>query len=76
MDIQTRKIKVVQEFLTIENEETVSRFERLLKKERDSKFKPMSLSELNRRIDQSLEDSKNNKLTEVDDLISEIEKWR
>ncbi|MDO5664518.1 MAG: hypothetical protein Q4G63_04565 [Bacteroidia bacterium] len=76
MDIQTRKIKVVQEFLTIENEETVSRFERLLRKERNSKFKPMGLLELSQRIDQSMEDSKNNKLTEVDDLISEIEQWR
>jgi hypothetical protein len=35
----------------------------------------MSVQELNRRIDKSMEDSKNGRLTEANDLLAEIEKW-
>lgn len=80
MDIQTRKIEFVQEFLKIDNEETLTRLERLLKKEKKSRklppINPMSLEELNRRIDKSMIDSKNEKFTETGDLVVEIEKWR
>ncbi len=79
MDLQTRKISFVQEFLSIQNEEVVSRFEKYLKKEKISMeekvFKPMSIAELNRRIDQSEQDSINGRLIESKDLIKEIEKW-
>ena len=79
MDLQSRKISFVQEFLSIQNEEIVSRFEKYLKKEKISMeekvFKPMSIAELNRRIDQSEQDSINGRLIESKDLIKEIEKW-
>jgi hypothetical protein len=79
MDLQTRKIAFVQEFLSIQNEEIVSRLEKLLKKEKieikDKPFKPMSVAELNRRIDQSEQDSINGRLTESKDLLKEIKKW-
>ena len=35
----------------------------------------MSKAGLNNRIDQSLKDSKEGNLTEIDDLKAEIEKW-
>lgn len=41
----------------------------------DSGLKPMTLKQFNDRIDKSMEDSKNGKLTEVNDLLAEIEKW-
>ena len=47
-----------------------------MKLKRDKEFQPMSLEELNSRIDKSLEDSKNGRLTKSNDLISEIEKWK
>lgn len=79
MDLQTRKIAFVQEFLSIQNEEIVSRLEKLLKKEKieikDKAFKPMTIAELNRRIDQSEQDSINGRLTEMDDFLAEIKKW-
>lgn len=78
MDLQSRKIYFVQEFLKLQNEEIISAFEKLLKKKMKSvphEFKPMSLDEFYRRIDESLEDSKNGKLTEVSELMKEIEKW-
>ena len=35
----------------------------------------MSVEEMNKRIDKSMEDSKNGRLTEVNDFLAEIEKW-
>lgn len=79
MDIQTRKIEFIQEFLKLQNEDLIARFEKLLRSENKSKesdkIQPMSIDELNRRIDKSLEDSKNGNLTQLNDLISEIEEW-
>ena len=79
MDLQARKIAFVQEFLSIESEEMISRLEKLLKKEKATKadidFQPMSMEEFESRIDQSMEDSKNGRLTEMDDFLAEIEKW-
>ncbi len=50
MDIQTRKIKFVQEFLKLQSEESVLLFEQLLKSEKE-KIRPTSEEELNARID-------------------------
>ena len=78
-DIKTRKIEFVQEFLKIQNEELICRLENILQSEKklkkDKEIQPMSLEECNKRIDKSLEDSKNGRLTKSNDLISEIEKW-
>jgi len=35
----------------------------------------MTSVEINARIDKSLEDSRNEKLTEANDLLAEIDKW-
>ena len=79
MDLQTRKLIFVREFLTIQNEDIVDRFEKMLKKEKsrsnENDFYPMTLDEFNNRIDQSLLDSKDGKLTDIDELIKEIEEW-
>ena len=77
MDLQTRKILFVQQFLTLESENVISHLEKLLQKETKSKsdFAPMSLKEYQDRIDQSSNDSLNGLLTESNDLLSEIEKW-
>lgn len=74
MDIQTRKIEFVQEFLKLQSEELISRFEKLLKTNQNI-VKPMDIEELNSRIDKSLLDSENDKITENSDLISEIQQW-
>ena len=79
MDLQSRKISFVQEFLSIESEELISRLENLLKNKntafKNTELNSMTISELNRRIDQSEEDSNKGKLTEMEDFLDEIEKW-
>lgn len=80
MDIQTRKLNFIQEFLKIQNEEAVSRFEDLLKKENKNvskrDFSAMTIDEFNKRIDMSLADSENDNITEIHDILDEIAKWR
>lgn len=80
MDIQTRKINFIQEFLKIQNEEVVKRFEKIMKKEKDRnpdiRLSPMSIEEFNKRIDLSLSDSENDNVIEINDLLDEMSKWR
>ena len=77
MDLQTRKLNFIQDFLKLESEKAISHLEKLLQKEiqANSELKPMTMKEFQARIDQSTEDSKNDKLTENSKLISDIEKW-
>lgn len=74
MDIQTRKIEFVQEFLKLQNEEAISQFEKLLKKshikESNLGVKPMSIAELNKRIDKSEKDFRNNNYKSTSELLS------
>ncbi|WP_310991041.1 hypothetical protein [Aequorivita marina] len=79
MNIEARKIEFIQEFLKLQSDEAISKLEEILRKEKqqlnDRKIEPMSVHELNRRIDKSMEDSKNGRLTEANDLLAEIEEW-
>ena len=79
MDLQTRKLELIKIFLNLQNEDLICRIENLLRKETtvsvSDKTISITVEELNKRIDQSLEDSKNGKLTEVNLLLEEIEKW-
>ncbi len=77
MNIQTRKIEFVQAFLQIQSEDLISRLEELLYKERKkaTKLEPMSIAEFNHRIDTSLSDSENDRVTESSELMKEVEQW-
>lgn len=78
MNIESRKIEFVQAFLDLQNEELISQFEKLLKKSKqaEKELKPFTIEELNSRIDSSLEDSKNDEMTESNELLSEIRQWQ
>ena len=68
MDLQSRKIEFVQEFLKLQSEEVISQFENLLKK-KTLKSEPMSVTELNFRIDKSENDFKNGKFKTNAELL-------
>ncbi|UGU17861.1 hypothetical protein LS482_08260 [Sinomicrobium kalidii] len=74
MDLQTRKIEFIQEFLKLQSEEAITRLEKLLKKERKTAvhkdFRPMTKKELNQRIDQSESDFNNNRFKRTSELLS------
>lgn len=77
MDLQTRKLNFIQDFIKLESEEAISYYEKLLQKEtqNNTELKPMTMKEFQKRMDQSSEDSQNRRLTENSKLISEIKKW-
>ncbi len=69
MNIQTQKVAFVQDFSQLQNEEVVSRFEQLMKIEK-KEVKPMTLQELNTRIDRSENDFKNNRFKTTEELLA------
>ncbi|MBW6483091.1 MAG: hypothetical protein K0B10_08510 [Vicingaceae bacterium] len=79
MDLQTRKLELIKEFLKIQSEDIIAIIEKILKKENikseQEDFNPMTLEEFNSRIDESMEDSKNGRLIEASDLKAKIDKW-
>ena len=77
MDLQTRKLNFIQDFLKLESEKTIAQFEKLLRNTaaNEEELNPMTVDEFYKRINQSLEDVKNGKVTDANDLLTEIKKW-
>ncbi len=77
MDLQSRKIEFVQDFLELQSEEAISRLEKLLKKEKknanEQEIKPMTKEELNKRIDQSESDFKKNRFKNTSEILSKYQ---
>lgn len=73
MNIEARKIKFIQEFLSLQNEEVISKLEKLLKKEQKSSddhlFTAMTKEGLNKRIDQAESDFRNNRYKSRSELL-------
>ena len=74
MNLETRKLEFVQEFLKLQSEEVISKLEKLLKSEGissiDYKSEPMSKEELNSRIDQSESDFDKGRFKSSSELLS------
>lgn len=79
MNLEARKISLVQEFLRIDNEKIISALEKFIHKNKSEIFEqnlnPMSLEQFNIEIDKALEDEKNNRVISVKDLKQKIQKW-
>lgn len=77
MNLEARKIKFIQEFLKLQSEEAISRFEKILKKEKNTPeeqiFQPMSQDELNKRIDTSEADFENGRFKSSSELLAKYE---
>jgi len=79
MNLETRKISLVQEFLRIDNEKIISALENLLHKSKSESFdenlKAMSLDQFNNEIDKAIDDENNDRLININDLKNKIQKW-
>lgn len=77
MNLEARKIEFVQEFLKFQSEEAVSRLEKILRKENKASdkpiFEPMTQDELNKRINQSESDFRNNRFKSNSELLAKYE---
>ena len=79
MNLETRKINFIQEFLNLDNEDIILGFENLLRKTKteqiENSHKPMSLRQLNSEIDLAMEDSENGRMIKATDLKAKIRQW-
>lgn len=79
MNLEARKILLVQEFLRIDNEKMISTLENLLHKIKSENFdknlKPMSLEQFNNEIDKAINDEAYERIINAKDLKSKIQKW-
>lgn len=80
MDLQTKKIKFIQEVLRINSKEILDKLERILYQERkkrlDKEYSSMSLEEFNSRIDAAEEDSISDKMYNAGDILKDIDSWK
>lgn len=78
MNLETRKIILIQEFLRLDNEKNINALENLLYKSKSEVFEqnltPMTLKQFNEEIDKALDDENNNRLVNAKDLKSKIQK--
>jgi hypothetical protein len=79
MDIQLRKINLIQELINIENENVLTIIETVIKKSTYAKneFQESESNEFfEKRILQSLHDIEEGKVTGMKELEEEIESWQ
>lgn len=80
MDIQTRKINFVQEFLRIRNIKLIEKLERILLEEKakdyEVKLKPYNIDTFNQMIDKSIDDAKQGNVVDVRELKESVKKWK
>ena len=80
MDIKTRKLNFIQEFLRLSDEELVKKFEQMLRSERKRRLardlKPLTIVELNEIIDKSEDDFENAKATESSEVMKIVQTWK
>lgn len=72
-------IKKIGKFVSIEAKDIILAKMKPLKKEKNNisgkAVRPMTLNELSKRIDQSMLDSENDRLTDNNNLTAEIREW-
>jgi hypothetical protein len=77
MDIQARKISIIQELLRINSEELINKLDKFLHDEKkkiyEKELKPMSLDSFNDMIDKAEDDSVNGRIVEAKILKKDIE---
>lgn len=80
MDIETRKLHFIQEFIRVADDELVTKLERLLHVERKKKlereFTPMTMEEFTEIIDKSEDDFDNGRVRDAENILSQIDKWK
>ena len=80
MDIQTRKINFVQEFLRLRNTKLIEKLEKILledkAKDYEANLKPISIDNFNKMIDKSIDDAKHGNVINARDLKESVKKWK
>lgn len=80
MNIQARKLNLIEEFLRISDESIIEKLESFIriekKKQYDRELKPMSLNDFHEMIDQAKQDKANGRVISHEDLKKRIKSWK
>ena len=80
MDIQTRKLNFIQEFLRLRNIKLIEKLEKILledkAKDYEANLKPISIDNLNKMVDKSIEDAKHGNVSDARELKESVKKWK
>ena len=79
MDIQARKLNLIEEFIRISDESFIEKLESLIriekKKQHERELKPMSLNEFHEMIDQAKDDKAKGRVVSHEDIKKKIKAW-
>ena len=80
MNIQARKLVLIEEFIRISDETLITKLESFLKKEKkiihERDLKPMSVNEFHEMIDQAKQDSEDGRVISQQELKKKVKTWR
>jgi hypothetical protein len=80
MNIQARKLVLIEEFLRISDENLITKLESFLRNEkkitRERNLKPMSLNEFHEMIDQAKKDCDAGHVISHQDLKNKVKAWK
>ena len=76
MNIETKKLELIEQLMLIKNESTLLRFEELLTQAKeDNNAIATSLSQYNNKIDKALKRVESGQFTTQEDLEKEVKEW-
>jgi hypothetical protein len=80
MNIQARKLILIEEFLRISDENLIYKLELLIRQEKknliEKELKPMSLNEFHNMIDNAIQDSDAGRVITHEELKNKVNEWR
>jgi hypothetical protein len=80
MNIQARKLNLIEEFLRISDESLITKLESFIKQEKkvshERNLKPMSLNELHEMMDQAKHESDAGRVISHQELKKKVKTWK
>ena len=80
MNIQARKLVLIEEFLRISDETLITKLELFIRQEKkishERNLKPMSINEFHEMIDQAKQDSEAGRVISHEELKKKVKTWK
>ena len=80
MNIESRKLILIEEFLRISDETLISKLESFIRQEKkksnDKELNPMSLNEFHEMIDKAIQDSDAGRVITHEELKKKVNAWK
>jgi hypothetical protein len=80
MNIQARKLVLIEEFLRISDETLITKLELFIRQEKkishERNLKPMSINEFHEMIDQAKQDSEEGRVIAHEELKKKVKTWK